>query len=110
MSWATVIAIILRLLPVVADILRELLEGSADRRADNPDRDPARFRGQLAGLFAGARRKLWPWQIRRRAMLRLAERMVLVRSVEILKSATVGGHVPPLTTAERNEFKAVVGH
>ena len=66
-------------------------------------------RGQV---FAGARRGLWPWPFdaRRRAALRLAERVVLARSADILRSATVGGHVPPLTTAERNELRAAAGH
>lgn len=114
MAWLVVLEILLRLFgPILADLLDRWLERvlaeAAAGMGGGPSRDPEAFRADLAALFDRARRRTWVWQLRKRAAVRLAERMVLERSEEIRRSAAQGGgYVPRLTTAEQAELKAAV--
>lgn len=84
MTWVTVITVVLQLLgPLLVKWLEELLRSSALAQTDRPAPDFDTFREQLAGLFAHARRRLWFWEFRKRAALRLVEAAALKRSAYV---------------------------
>jgi hypothetical protein len=109
MSWLVVLEILVRLFgPVLVEWLRELLIDAAEGMTSRPSADPETFRRDLSTLFARARGRTWAWQLRKRAALRLAETAALNRSVDIFRSATSGGFVPPLSTAERVDLESAI--
>lgn len=111
MTWLAVAEILIRLFgPVLVKWLERLLDETARGMPDSPSKLPGSFADDLDRLFDRARRKTWAWQLRKRAVLRLAGRMARDRSEEVRRSALSGGFVPPLTTAERNELKSAAGH
>jgi hypothetical protein len=110
-GWLQVAEILIRLFgPLLAKWLERLLNESAREMGSRPSGDPFSFMLELDDLFDRARRKTWAWNVRKRAVLRLAGRMARERSEEIRGAALSGGFVPPLTTAERNELKSAAGH
>lgn len=109
MTWLVILEILIRLFgPVLVEWLERLLDDAARGMPAGPHRDPDGFRDDLADLFDAARRRTWVWQLRKRAAVRVAERMALERSEELRRSAISGGFVPPLTVGERVELRAAL--
>jgi hypothetical protein len=102
MTWLNVVAVLVKLLgPVLVEWLARLLDDAAREMTYNPSASPGQFDADLAALFDRARGKVWWFQFRKAAALRLARQAALRRSDQIRSSAVSGTAVAPLTAEER---------
>jgi hypothetical protein len=96
--------------PELVEWVRRLLLESARSRKDQPSQDSDVFRGQLAEVFATARRGLWWWQFRRRAALAVLERAAVRQSAYVRSVAAKTPFVtlPGLWDEERRELESAL--
>lgn len=101
MNWAALFALLIKFLPVIAELLNELF----------PKARPA---GELSGLsskegiaraFASLRARTWIWEIGKRAKLRAAEAVATRRADELWATLRFGAATPLLTRGEREEIE-----
>jgi len=103
MTWAVLIDLLVKFLPLIVDWLRKLLrEVEAEMAAVCPD-DCALA---IHDVFARARGRLYVWQFARRRALAACERAALARAGEFAAAARGQGPPPAMTG---REYDAVVG-
>ncbi len=111
MTWLSVVAVIVKLLgPLLIAWLEELLDDAAESMTNAPDRSALVFPLDLEAFFTVARKQVWWFQFRKRAALRLLERVCTVRADEVRLAAMYhGSPLLPLTFDERISLKAALG-
>lgn len=103
MTWASVIAVLVQLFgPLLVEWLKKLLDDAAKEMEYVPSGDSFSFALELSDLFERARGKVWWFQFRKRAAVKLAEKAALNRADEIRRGVMGRPTVlTPLTADER---------
>jgi hypothetical protein len=100
MTWLMLIELILKLLPMLADLLGPLFNKATAKLGSPGDSVFA----NTAKLFDAAGRELWWWQFGKRSALAVCRRIALNRSHQISAAIYQGLPVPELTLDEVKEI------
>jgi hypothetical protein len=99
MTWAVLFDLLIKLLPMLADLLQKLFAKAT------PEGDPDTLHPEAAvtEAFRAARAQTWRWEIGKRARLSLAERVARRHAGGLEAAARYGYPCPVLTASERAE-------